>query len=337
MDNLPQLPQIPPGAIRLDDTLGAAFLGHFVTTLLYGITTLQAFMYYRRNQKDSGVLKLSVFVLWILDSLHAGLITGAMYWYCITSFMNLRAVQQPIWPIPTMIIVSNVSNSIVRAIFGYRLWKLSKHNRILPAIIAFFSVFIFVDATYFSIELYSIPLYSDINRFSWSLYLGLSVEATVDLIVAVAQCVLLKGFETGIRRTDMVIRVLITYSINTGLLTSLCAIGALVSYAADPTKFIYFAFYFVLSKLYVNSLLATLNARGSLLGAKTRRRPAQSKISFRTPTLSTDPSSSYDPSTLEDGNNIEFTTVITGETPSVPGDEIALESICKDKRTESFP
>lgn len=34
----------------------------------------------------------------------------------------------------------------------------------------------------------------------WSLYLGLSVEATVDLIVAVAQCLLLKGFETGIRR-----------------------------------------------------------------------------------------------------------------------------------------
>lgn len=27
---------------------------------LYGITTLQAFMYYRRNQKDSRALKLSV-------------------------------------------------------------------------------------------------------------------------------------------------------------------------------------------------------------------------------------------------------------------------------------
>ncbi|KAL1938051.1 hypothetical protein VTO73DRAFT_12062 [Trametes versicolor] len=328
-----QIPQIPPGAIKLDDTLGAAFLGHFVTTLLYGITTLQAFMYYRRNQKDSRALKLSVAVIWILDSLHAGLITGAMYWYCITSFTNLRAVQRPIWPIPTMIIVSNASNSIVRAIFGYRLWKLSNHRPIVPAVIAFFSVFILVDATYFAVKLYRIPLYSDISLFSWSLYLGLSVEATVDLIVAVAQCLLLKGFETGIRRTDLVIRVLITYTINTGVLTSLCAIGALVAYAADPTKFIYFAFYFVLSKLYVNSLLATLNARGSLLGGRTRR-PVVSKIAFRTPTLSTDPTSSYDPaSRAEAGNNIEFTTVISGSTPSGLGDE-TVQSV-KDK--QSFP
>ncbi len=36
----------------------------------------------------------------ILDSAHAALITGAMYWYCITNFNNLAAVQQPIWAIP---------------------------------------------------------------------------------------------------------------------------------------------------------------------------------------------------------------------------------------------
>ncbi|KAI0764197.1 hypothetical protein BD413DRAFT_578231 [Trametes elegans] len=239
---------LPRGAIRLDDTLGAAFLGHVVTIALYGITTMQAFVYFKRNVKDSLRLKLSVSVLWILDTLHAGLITGAMYWYCVTSFTNLFAVQRPIWPIPTMIIVSNASNSIVRGIFGYRLWKLSHHNWILPTVITGFSIFILVDATYFAGKLYSIPLYSDISHFSWSLYLGLSVEAACDLIVAITQCMLLRRFETGIRRTDSVIRVLITYSINTGLLTSLCAIGALVSYAAAPHKFIYFAFYFTLSK-----------------------------------------------------------------------------------------
>ncbi|KAJ2988376.1 hypothetical protein NUW54_g9133 [Trametes sanguinea] len=185
--------------VSLDSTLGAAFLGHVVTTLLYGITSLQAFVYYRHNKTDGAKLKFSVFIIWILDSVHAGLITGAIYWYCITNFTNLFAVQRPIWPIPTMIIISNVSNSIVRCIFGYRLWKLSNHNRIFPAVIAFLSIFIFVDAAYFAAKLYSIPLYSEIIHFSWSLYLGLSVEATVDLIVAVTQCLLLRRLETGIQ------------------------------------------------------------------------------------------------------------------------------------------
>lgn len=34
----------------------------------------------------------------------------------------------------------------------------------------------------------------------WSLYAGLSIEAAVDLIVAIAQVLLLRRMETGIRR-----------------------------------------------------------------------------------------------------------------------------------------
>ncbi|KAI1782390.1 hypothetical protein LXA43DRAFT_1187674 [Ganoderma leucocontextum] len=278
-------------AVTLDDTLGAAFVGHTVTTVLYGITTLQTFMYYRYNQKDSVILKASVAGLWLLDSLHVGLITAAMYWYCITSFSNLSAVQRPIWPIPAMIIVSNISNSIVRAIFCHRLYRLGHRSLWLPAIIAAMSIFIIVlpsppDVANsgvlttphvvpdFSAKLFHVDSYARITEFSWGLYGGLAVEAAVDLTVAVAQCVLLRKFETGIRSTDSSIRVLMTYSINTGLLTSFCAIGAVISFAAAPQKFIYFAFYFVLSKMYVNSLLATLNARRSILGRVSRRRHA---------------------------------------------------------------
>ena len=70
--------------IALDDTLGAAFLGHFVTTMcvgyttlhlippifssrsllrsLYGITSLQAYLYYRDQTRDSRILRYSVSV-----------------------------------------------------------------------------------------------------------------------------------------------------------------------------------------------------------------------------------------------------------------------------------
>ncbi|KAI0707453.1 hypothetical protein C8T65DRAFT_651035 [Cerioporus squamosus] len=253
--------------VALDDTLGAAFFGHFLTTLLYGITTLQAFMYYRDKYSDPPVLKLSHP---ILDSVHAALITGAMYWYCITNFNNLAAIQHPIWPIPAMVIVSNLSNLIVRGIFGYRLYRLSHHNWILPTVIGVLSLFV----ADFAIEMYVLHF---LRCTHWGLYAGLSTEVVVDLIVALSQCILLRAFETGIRSTDSAIRVLMTYSVNTGLLTSLCAIGALVSYAVRPSKFIYFAFYLALSKLYVNSLLATLNARGSLLGRNRRHGRRASK------------------------------------------------------------
>ncbi|TBU36207.1 hypothetical protein BD309DRAFT_778472, partial [Dichomitus squalens] len=184
--------------------------------------------------------------------------------------------------------IQNISNSIVRGCFGVRLYRLGHGNWWLPAIISAFSLFILLDAAYFAAKLWNAHSYAHIQDFSWALYTGLAAESAVDLIVAISQCVLLRKFETGIRSTDSVIRVLMTYSINTGLLTSFCAIGAVASFAAAPRKFIYFAFYFALSKLYVNSLLATLNARGSLLGKGSRgmRRQHYKQGAFRAPTLS---------------------------------------------------
>ncbi|KAI0688348.1 hypothetical protein C8T65DRAFT_746638 [Cerioporus squamosus] len=125
------------------------------------------------------------------------------------------------------------------------------------------------------------------------LYAGLSSEVVGDLIVALSQCILLpvvRGCRCFTACADeqrrlacSAIRVLMTFSVNIGLLTilycSLCAIGALVSYseAVQPTKFIKVFFYCVLSDLYVNSLLAPLNGRGSLLGRQRRHRDWESK------------------------------------------------------------
>ena len=37
----------------------------------------------------------------------------------------------------------------------------------------------------------------------WGLYAGLAAESAVDLIVAVSQCLLLRKFQTGIRRWEL--------------------------------------------------------------------------------------------------------------------------------------
>lgn len=33
----------------------------------------------------------------ILDGLHACLICVAMYWYCVTNFANIFAIEKPVW------------------------------------------------------------------------------------------------------------------------------------------------------------------------------------------------------------------------------------------------
>ncbi|KAE9392051.1 hypothetical protein BT96DRAFT_924959 [Gymnopus androsaceus JB14] len=54
------------------------------------------------------------------------------------------------------------------------------------------------------------------------------------------------------------------FCLATGLLTTVCAICSLVSISVWPNTFVYIGFYVVLARLYVNSFLATLNAREKL-------------------------------------------------------------------------
>ncbi|OCH87116.1 hypothetical protein OBBRIDRAFT_796535 [Obba rivulosa] len=252
-------------SLHFDGTLGAAFLGHFVTSVLFGITSLQTWIYFRQHHKDPLSLRSLVFLLWILDAVHVGLITCGMYHYLITHFGNVFAAIKPYWSILTMIMVTNISNIIVRGIFAFRLWKLSGGAILVPITIGFLSLYIAGDAFYFAVRGLSMTSYFAFHQFSWSLYAGFSCEVIADSIITISQCLILQRFRTGIRSTDSVIYVLITYSINTCLLTSVCAILCLMTFALLPNLFVYFAFYFILGKLYVNSLLANLNARGSLL------------------------------------------------------------------------
>ncbi|PCH34603.1 hypothetical protein WOLCODRAFT_139462 [Wolfiporia cocos MD-104 SS10] len=257
----------PGGAVRLqfNSTLGAAFLGQFATAILYGITSLQTFIYYKQHYKDPLILRFLVGVLWILDGIHVAFITHAMYMYMIVNFANPLNVDKPIWSVWAMIIVSNISNIIVRAIFSRTLWKLSGKALIFPLVIGLLSIYVAADAFYFAIRGFRIDSYLDIHHFSWSLYNGFAFEVLVDGMITVSQCLLLRRFRTGIKSTDSIITILMVYSINTGLLTSICAILCLVTFTVLPDMFVYFAFYFVLSKLYVNSVLANLNARSTIL------------------------------------------------------------------------
>ncbi|RPD65458.1 hypothetical protein L226DRAFT_530957 [Lentinus tigrinus ALCF2SS1-7] len=250
--------------LALDDTLGAAFLGTIATSCLYGITIVQTYIYYKRNESDPAYLKLLVFFLWVLDSLHLALITHSVYFYAVTNFSNLLELTIPTWSILSQIVVTGVSDGTVRGIFCQRVWKLSNRNWMLCLAIAVSSLVVFSGSIAFAVKGFSIASFANLSEISDILYVSLGSGVVADVLIAVSMCVLLAKRRTGFSRTDSMVRVLIMYSINTGALTSICAMLCLLTYANMPNNFVFIAFYFVLPKLFLNSLLATLNARRPL-------------------------------------------------------------------------
>ncbi|KNZ78595.1 hypothetical protein J132_11165 [Termitomyces sp. J132] len=92
-----------------------------------------------------------------------------------------------------------------------------------------------------------------ICKFSYSSFVTIMAVSTLDL-----------GMSLRMHRTDDLVNTLMTYTVYTGLIVGIDAALGMIFYTVMPSNFIFLAFYLLLSKLYLNSYLAVLNARDGL-------------------------------------------------------------------------
>ncbi|OCH90218.1 hypothetical protein OBBRIDRAFT_620742 [Obba rivulosa] len=249
---------------HLDSTLGAGFIGVVAAATIYGVTNVQTYIYYRQCQDDPIWYQRSIFLLWIMDTLHQVLITHVMYTYAVTNFGNAQALQSPTWSLMAHVLVTGTSDVIIRSLFCLRLWKLHGKNRIMVFPIMVFAILSWAGSIVFSLRGLVKNNFAALDQISWDLFMSMSANIAADTLLAASLVVSLWRLRTGIPRIDSIVHVLMLYSINTGVLTSVFALLCFIMLAIMPGNFVYLAILFLLPKLLLNAFLAILNARQSL-------------------------------------------------------------------------
>ncbi|KAF8689336.1 hypothetical protein AX14_003356 [Amanita brunnescens Koide BX004] len=248
----------------LDSRLGVTFVGNVIAGCLYGVASIQAYIYFKGQPNDTVLFRLLLFLVWLADSIQLAFGSHALYYYMVTNYDNPLALLYPNWSILAQIFATCISGIIVRGIFTRRVWLVTGRNYILVGIIALAVLSTFVCGFAFGIRGFSIGTFLSLPRVSGFLYAGFASAVAADVLIAISLCVSLSRRRTGFRRTDTLLNVLILYAINSSILTSLCSIACLVTYAFWPTEFTFIAIFFLQSKLYTISLFASLNHREQL-------------------------------------------------------------------------
>ncbi|KAI0745045.1 hypothetical protein C8Q76DRAFT_688270 [Earliella scabrosa] len=244
----------------LDNTLGALFIGSIVVACLLGVTTYQTYTYYERCQEDRMLLKILgtsrigrlmlIYLDRIVDVVHAALLAHTVYLYAVVHFGKLLALIQPTRSVLISIMLTMVT--------------------VLTALVANLAPGpkSTVPLLYESSCPLRIQAISCTNRSSsqWDIYLGLSSASLSDICICVTLCILLAKRDRGPRRrkVDTTIRTLQVYIVNTGFSTSIWSLLTLIMYAIGPNTMVYLILFCILPKLFLNALLAMLNARKSL-------------------------------------------------------------------------
>ncbi|KAH6911567.1 hypothetical protein BKA70DRAFT_1423295 [Coprinopsis sp. MPI-PUGE-AT-0042] len=250
---------------NLRNTYGALLVGIYIAICLFGIITMQALHYLTNSRDDHRALQFTVVVLCFLELGHTIGITSELYRFLIPSEENRKFIG-----LGAALLLGGLSTLIVQGFFSRRIWRLLprpyNYVGLLCAALAFVRAIGTIYLAYLALKTHDLALFQDESGWIISGLLGLSMG--VDVIIAISMLAFLSSRRNGdFGRFGQIIDRLVAYSVRTGLFTSLTAILALVCFTTMPRNFIWMGVYCLLSKLYTNSLLASLVERRQLRDA----------------------------------------------------------------------
>ncbi|KAI0648723.1 hypothetical protein C8Q79DRAFT_1007297 [Trametes meyenii] len=251
MPSLGTPPPLAAGSLpALDNTFGALLIGTFVALMLYGLIIHQAYRYFRLYSGD--ILLVKVFVVEIF------------YFYLVSNYFNPTALLVGVWSMDAQPVLTSIGIFVSQSFFAFRVYLISPKYRLLVAVsvlLTFIALGFAAAATY---ETRHNLTFAGFKPYTWLDSAAFASTVASDCLTTSVLIITLKRSRTGIKRTDHIVDRLVLYAVNTGLLTSIFNVCALVLALVVPGNMIYIGVSIVSTKVYANSLLAVLNTRRAL-------------------------------------------------------------------------
>ncbi|KAI0809132.1 hypothetical protein BC629DRAFT_1091981 [Irpex lacteus] len=284
MDAIAVVREDPFGPLNLQNTFGAGLLGAFISVGLLGITTLQAWLYYRGYPGDGPFLKIFVGVIVSVELARSSLIVTACYHYLVLEWGNIAVFGEDYWALDSIPLMNHIAEVLVHSYFALRIWMLSRAMSVQCWVMT--SVVVILTWLSFALGIVHRTKVSYVillDASSWVTYgqgfqkiispMAFSASISTDIAIMVFLIVLLNRGRTGVARTEKLLNTLMFYIVQAGMITVISV--ACITRAADAViitldqlinrvGFSYMSLYAIVGNLYANSFLASLNARESL-------------------------------------------------------------------------
>ncbi|CAL1703632.1 unnamed protein product [Somion occarium] len=261
----------------------------------------QAYVYMLNCKGDGPLLKSVVAAVALLETLHTAFIIHIIYTYAIEDFGNLEATGAITWSTASCVLIEMLVVGLVQGFYIFRIWIISGGSLVLTIVT---SILLFARVsksehpypvehgvtTIVSILAFGLGTSALLIKFKFystfraqfgplvTFTCGLSLAVAVDVLIAAILVYYLIRDKPGFKATENVVRTLVVYFVNTGVITMLVSIIILIFFFVFKESLIFGGMVLIASKLYSNSFLGTLNAR-QMLRRKTQADVHSSELS----------------------------------------------------------
>ncbi|KAJ7848918.1 hypothetical protein B0H13DRAFT_2089636 [Mycena leptocephala] len=248
-------------------TLGALQIGTLISYALFGVTTMQLYIYYSRFPDDSRVLKVLTAFVWVCEVAHRVCIGHTLYTFTISDYGHPeRLPGVPSKSLAMSALFDGLIAACVHGFFAFRIYKFTK-KLYIPGLIwfmAFLNLLGLIGIFVASMRATSWGIY--LAQFEWLPTTTWSISVACDVTITATLVVVLRSRRSCAHSKTVVALVdkIIIWTIETGMLTSVLSIATLALFVTMTENFIWLAFHVLGPQLFSNSLLASLNSRETL-------------------------------------------------------------------------
>ncbi|KAH9924326.1 uncharacterized protein BXZ73DRAFT_103617 [Epithele typhae] len=251
----------------LGTSYGVMLVSTVGTAVLYGFTVLQALYYFGKFPQDSRWLKAAVGITTGMDGVTVILDTHMVYYYLILNYNNPPALETEVLSAQIELLLTYTVVLVVQLFFITRMWHLRPHWWWIPAILGVLAVASWVMIIAIFARVVHDTKWTDTDRPSVTRPLAVNwvLGMIVDVAITVVLCWYLWSDKQMVRhKTNVMLNRIIVFLVNRAAIAAIVQVLTLVTKVGLPNTLIWIAFHNILSKVYANSMLATLNARMSL-------------------------------------------------------------------------
>ncbi|KAJ6542521.1 hypothetical protein DFH09DRAFT_1282558 [Mycena vulgaris] len=265
-------PSSPQQTILLVDpvtAIGPIFLGNSFNWMLTGFLMMQVYAYWRNFPRDKLKVKILVYAVCVLDLLQTAFGTHEAWWFSIQNWGNVSALQGGAWTEIMSPILCGIISAMVQIFYAMRIWTLKRNA--IPRLLAILIIWLALGQSLAAIVASSLIQETlsqeQLLRLHPVFSFWLAGSFATDILVAGSMIWILYTAQPTLpeysSNTESMLNRLMLNTIQTGTVTVLCAGITLVLFIKFTDRNYYWAFAYILGKLYSNSFMATLNSRAS--------------------------------------------------------------------------
>ncbi|KAJ6615468.1 hypothetical protein B0H10DRAFT_62909 [Mycena sp. CBHHK59/15] len=250
---------------QLASTYGAWLISLFVETILYGMGALQTWLYFQWWPRDKRHIKAPVLIVIALETIQIVFFFRSSYFRFVQRFGIPQG--DLVWSDSLQLLANYLSAFTVQIYFAGRIYRLTKElitykpSRLGIYVImalAFIQLSAGITQTIFT---YVLRSFEKLEKTKPITTIQTAASLACDVGITLYLCVYLHRHKNGMSMINSMLNTLIIYAINRGALTTISSGLTMGLFLWKPDSFWFFLALAPNSKLYMNSMLATLNTR----------------------------------------------------------------------------